>query len=417
MADTKWLDPTGWTLADWEDDELTVLVDHLWAALKGAGDERQAFAERTHSSGFDADYIFPDFSALKNLFNGTSSSPNNATKIKNNLMPDNLYPNGNSSLVTVETSTIKADGTAITSAEANYLTYAEILTGPLDYASGTLLHMTDTSNGINKALLKMAWVVQWYRFMSYTKYYALTVDNVLGGFFSDRETRQMTQRVTYDYNSTTDIASPSAFYTNPPNSPVNLYVTNDLNESAPFSTEQDVWDYTVATFEGQIATADWQSSVGLSHRAEAIMTIDRDLGPDDTTDYRTTLSETQFRFKVNESKRAASPETFQAALHYYFYITNIDDAFYDFNALGVGLNEDESKFNELVADGSGWYYLAPTTAPDFDLFTPPTRPTTTTEVVKREGYRGRGLNEDSSTHDIFVETNDPAGTAFEYYNP
>jgi hypothetical protein len=230
----------------------------------------------------------------------------------------------------------------------------------------------------------------------------------------------MTLGVNYDYNSTTStLVRVDATYSNPPNSPVNIYNTNDLNETAPFSSTQDVWDYTVSAFDGELSSADWQTA-GTSDnsiRAVATMDITRDLGPDDLTNYDTNITQLQVRFKPNASFRAASPATYQAALHFYFYIT--EPAIGDFNALGVGLNEDESKFLELVVDGSGFYYLEPATAPDFDQFTPPTRPTTTTTISKIEGYDATALNNEGAGHanDIFVETNDPAGTAFEYYNP
>ena len=418
MADSLWIDEL--TFLQWEDDELTVLVDTPWIALKGAGDERQAYAEFSHSGGFDDDYTFPDFSALKNLFNSSASSPNNATKIKNNLMPDNLGTNGTSVLLPIETSTIKADGTAIASAEANYLTYAEILTGPLGYASGTFLHMTDTTNGTENALLKMAWVVQWYQYMSYTQYYAKQTRTALDSFFDAIEQRQMTLSVNYDYNSTTStLVRADATYTNPPNAPVNIYVTNDLNETSPWSTEQEVWDYTVSAFNGEESTADWQTS-GFSDQplsAQTTMSIDRDLGPDDITEYDSQIIRKQVRFKINESFRALSPNKFTAALHFYFNLTTVGSS--DFNNLGVGIDEDESKFLELTADGSGWYYLEPVTSPDYDEFTPPTRPSTTDTVLKTEGFDAIALNNEGSGHvnDIFVEVNNPDGTAFAYYNP
>jgi len=124
MAVTKWLDPVNWTLAEWEDDTLTVFLAALWPSLKGAGDERQAYAEEAHEGGFDADYTFPDLATFSNFANADSGNPNNLEKITNNLMPDNLGVGGTGVLSTVETSTIKADGTAIASAEANYLTYS-----------------------------------------------------------------------------------------------------------------------------------------------------------------------------------------------------------------------------------------------------------------------------------------------------
>jgi len=266
----------------------------------------------------------------------------------------------------------------------------------------------------------MAWAVQWYKYMSYTQYFVKILQTGLDDFFDEIETRSMILTVSYDYNSTTSsFIGATANYTNPPNGTNNLYSTNDLNESSPFSTSQEVWDYTVSTFEGELSTADWVSATATAGtKATAQMQIIRDLGPDDITEYEAGIEQTQVRFKVNESFRAASPATFQAALHFYFYITE-PASFHTFSALGVGLNEDESQFNELVADGSDWYYLEPLTAPDFDVFTPPARPSGTETVLEGEGYESFALNNEGGGHtaDIFVETNNPDGTAFEYYNP
>jgi len=163
MATTKWLDPSGWTLANWTNASLTVLVDHLWNTLKGAADERQAFAEFSHSTGFDSDNEFPDFSDLKNIFNSSAGSPNNAVKIENAVL--------NPDLTVIETDTIKADGTAAGSAEADFLKLSQILTEIFSYSSGTLLHMIETTNGTENALLQQSRVKQWSQVKDYQLYH------------------------------------------------------------------------------------------------------------------------------------------------------------------------------------------------------------------------------------------------------
>jgi len=60
------------------------------------------------------------------------------------------------------------------------------------------------------------------------------------------------------------------------------------------------------------------------------------------------------------------------------------------------------------------------TTPDFDVYTPPTRPAGTATASKYEGYQCFALNNEavgSHATDILVETNNTDGTAFEYYQP
>jgi hypothetical protein len=415
MATTKWLDPTGWTLADWEDASLTVLVDHLWNALKGAADERQAFAEFSHSGGFDSDNEFPNFSDLKNLFNSSASSPNNAVKIQNAVL--------NPDLTVVETDTIKADGTAFGSAEADFLTLSQILTEIFSYASGTLLHMIDSTNGTENALLQMAWVKQWFQVMDYPEYYAQTVTPSTTDFFDELEVQFISTRVEYwfDADPTNEDFIRGDCLINAPEttSPqVDIYVANDLNESIPFSNSQAVYDYTVSQMNSERSTRAWQTTVGAlnSDINQQVFYKLRRVGGfgNDEWFYSIILAETgRIRFKPNESLRALSPESFQAKLYEYFYLSKFNVV--DFNNFGAGYNEGESKFLELTADGSGWYYMS-LESPDWTTFTIPADPLADRSVLKNEANELNTLTPDGFNN-VIIQANNSDGTAFEYYTP
>jgi hypothetical protein len=413
MATTKWLDPSGWTLADWEDDTLTVLVDHLWNTLKGAADERQAFAEFSHSGGFDSDNEFPNFSDLKNLFNSSASSPNNAVKIQNAVL--------NPDLTVVETDTIKADGTASGSAEADFLTLSQILTEIFSYASGTLLHMIDSTNGTENALLQMAWVKQWFQVMDYPEYYAQTVTPSGNDFFDELEVQFISTRVEYDYDvgsSSPGLDQAKCLIVSPTSvsSAVDIYVTNDLNETAPFSTSQEVYDYAVSQMDSERATRSWQTTVGALteniNQQVFYRLVRSGTGTVDEWDYTIILAESgRIRFKPNESLRALSPESFQAKLYEYFYLSKVTTI--DFNNFGAGYNEGESKFLELTADGSGWYYMS-LESPDWTTFTIPADPGTDSTALKNEANQLNTLTPDGFNN-VIIQANNSDGTAFEYY--
>ena len=413
MATTKWLDPSGWTLADWTDESLTVLVDHLWNTLKGAADERQAFAEFSHSSGFDPNNEFPNFSDLKNLFNSSSSSPNNAVKIENAVL--------NPGLTVVETDTIKADGTAFGSAEADFLTLSQILTEIFSYASGTLLHMIDSTSGTENALLRMAWIKQWFQIMDYPEYYAQNVTPSGNDFFDELEVQFIGVTTTYDYDVGSsspglDVANCRLRSPQSSSSAVDIYVANDLNETAPFSTSQEVYDYTVSQINSEKSTRAWQTTVGAlteSIRQQVFYSLRRTgSGAVDEWEYTVTVAEAgRIRFKPNESLRALSPESFQANLYEYFYLSKFGS--FDFNNFGAGYNEGESKFLELTADGSGWYYMN-LESPDYTTFSIPADPSTGGTASKDEANELNTLTPDGFNN-VIIHANNSDGDSFEYY--
>jgi hypothetical protein len=422
MATTKWLDPSGWTLADWEDDTLTVLVDYLWAALKGAADERQAYSERGHSGSFDADYTFPDFSDLKNLFNSSASSPNNAKKIEFSTFPyiggSAFGANPHANYV-IETDTIEADGTAITSAEAKQLTLFRLLDDLLGYTT-IFDHIEDTSNGLNTALLRKVWVTQWFQVMDYPKYIHEPFRPTAGtALFSVVETQDLFMEVSYDYSTASGFLGASAFLTVNGGSPVDKYTTNDLKESAPFSNSQAVYDYTYGILNTQKSTAAWITTTTNPNFevSQQVQNYTLSRSPTNEYHYQINMREKRIRFKPNDAFRATSPDKYATLIHKYFYLTEISGTIAGltatFNAFG-GPAEDTSKFTNITVDGDGYFYL--NTVADYSTFTVPADPADLGIIQAREGNDFQTLD-DVSLWGVLSEVNNTDGTAFEYYTP
>lgn len=423
MAATEWI-LTDWTIAQWEDETNTPFIFFLWEALKLASDERQAFIEQVFNTSFDADNEFPGFGPTGITLSGPDT-PNNISKIVNA-----LNNTSGTKFDFVKTDTIAADGTTVAnSIRADYLDLGDILTDVLSYADDELLIALDTNSGsgVGKgtAIWQMAWLKQMYEVMNYPQYYARQIINTTDSFFSVIQTKRTGLVVNYFPNITLGTATANAIYTNPPNAPTDLYVANDLNETAPFSTPQDVWDYTESTYDGQLATADWvtvTNAVNASPDAIASMTIDLS-GTGTLLDYESSIEQVgRVRFKVTDNKRAESPATYVAVLKYYFFLAEASVG--NFSDFGIGLNERESKLLTLAIDGSDYYHLEMPTAPDFTTFTVPTIPASDGQESNVEGFQQFALNEDTNVTtpilgtrrgDILIEANNSDGTAFTYY--
>lgn len=420
---TLWID-TDWTLAEWEDATLTVRIAYLWEFLKGAADERQAFIEQVHSGSFDANREFPSFGEFMGFAISGADAVNNVEKII-----AALNNTAGTKFDFVKTDTIKADGTTVAdSARADYLDLGDILTDVLGYGDDELLIALDTNDGDDTAILKTAWTKQLFQVMNYPQYYARQIVNTTDSFFSEIQTQRMVLNVIYDLNNVLGtLLQARANYINPPNALVDLYVTNDLKETAPFSTPQEVFDYTESTYNGQLASADWETVTdvvnnSLFSTASESITLS---GTSAQTDYDSGIEQRRIRFKVNENKRAQSPNTYLAALKLYFFLYK-DTPTATFSDFGIGINELESKLLTLTPDGSGYYYLEPATQPDFTTFTVPAFPAAGVTNTNIEEYIQQSLNEFAntsnpilSTHrtDILVEANNSDGTAFEYFIP
>jgi hypothetical protein len=414
MADTKWLDISGWTLLDWEDDTKTVLVDFLWSTLKGAADERQAYCERTHSAGFDSDYSFPNFSELKRLINTEAYAYNAIDRIDRAIYPYVLA--GNSAL---ETSTIKVDGTPIATSEANNLSLFELLDEVLGYPSGALLSGIDTGGGRVNGIVRMSWIVQWYQVLTYPRYILEPFRPLFGtSFFSVVETQELYMQVSYDYIPSSSIAAASASLEVNGVSAGSRYTPGSLNFSSPYSTSQEVYDYAYTVLNDQKSTEAWElttTNPDLEISQQVFYQLEREaLG---THFYQINIREKRIRFKVNESFRALSPEKYTTPIHKYFYLTEIDGVVGGrsavFNAFG-GPAQDSSKFTSMTQEADGYYYL--NTVADYSTFPVPADPIEEDIIQTREGNDFQTLD-NSFLWGVISEPNTIDGTNFEYYTP
>ena len=450
MAVTKWLDPDDWTLAEWEDATLTVLVDALWSALKGASDERQAFFEQAHSGTFDTDNEFPTLG----IFRSGTSDPNNAEIIENAVYPY-FYSGGPAQAGPIETASIKADGTAVTtSTRAVILNLVEMIQDVLGYTEDELLHIIDTdtgavgSTGFGKAtgILRMAWIKQWFQVFSNPVYYNVPLGYFAGqpgfvtGFWEFFEEIQQVQsyRIELNYGFPTngatqanisldDLTQPTLLST-----PFNFYTAGDLDDSTAgvYSTNQEIFDYAVSKFDEYYDSASWatlpspQDMTGLSVKTNCFM-LSRTLNTG-LTDQQVDISQSnRIRFKIKDAFRALSPEKFTPLIYHYFYMTEgptgeaPSDSFY--SDFGTGINEDETELKQFVLDADGYYYFN-VQDPDFSGYTVPIRPTTTPVDNRREeSNQIYTLVDDAALgtnrHSILVKPNLTDGTAFEYYTP
>tara|TARA_B110000908_G_C10258091_1_gene457018 strand:- start:1529 stop:2857 length:1329 start_codon:yes stop_codon:yes gene_type:complete len=442
MADTKWLDPSGWTLLDWEDTTKTVLVDFLWSALKGAADERQAYFEASHSGGFNSDKSFPDFSEFKSLLDNLVSSPNNAEKIASSIFPYSTNLGASVPAGPVDHNSFAVDGTAVTnSVRPTYLELTTLLTDILGYASSNLLHMIDTDDGSDTALLKMTWLVQWYQALNYPQYYAFPLGNAEFKPSIMEEVQYIPHygiEILYGYNNDDSQAGNCSLaeLTEPfiTSTEVDFYTAGDLKDSVigDYSTPQEVYDYGVSKFNEFYGNSQWQtigdpSLIAAGLDVETLATMYMDRGSSDTfTNYDLSIKQSgRIRFKIKDGFRSLSPEKFSQLVYSYFYMTKIslagDSAEQFYSDFGAGISADETQFKQFTADADGYYYFN-IKDPDLTNFLVPTRPTTFPARNRRVESNALFTLSDSvslgvSRHVILTKPNKDDDTNFHYYTP
>lgn len=437
MATTQWLDPGGgWTMADWEDATQNVLMSHIGGSLKGAADERVAFSANVHDSSFAASETFPDFS----LFVANENSPNNATRIVNSIYP----------IAAVKTDSIETSGTVTSGDIPETMTLSELLTGPLGYASGTLLHMTDTTNGTQSGLAKSEWFKQWFRVMEYPEYYnrlIRTTGTNEGPEVTNVQWQFCRAELDYSYDNNTstfisatmEVRSPQ-----PTSTPTDVYVTNDLNETAPFSTVTQCRDYCITSFDNELANDNWQGVGTGDLTAKEIYTeIKYTLeygtvggGNPDQIEINIDIKNQRLRFRVSDAYRALSPGRYIVPVKWNGYYrkdtasltcptsgypggtftcnSNWDD-------FGTGETENEIVFVTLTADGSNDYYLE-VVAPDYTSPTVPTLPVQGDGLIDKFSCWRYSLTADMATittiyNSVYFHANTTDGNNFLYYTP
>ena len=408
MATTKWNDPTDWVFADWSDESKTVLFNHLWDALKGKADEQVAFSRAIHDSSFAAVDTFPDFNTLMSLYLSGGGSPSNRFKIESSIYPEDC----------VQTDEINTSGTDHTSPETLNLT--ELLTDVLSYSSGTLL-------GKANGLPMQSWQKQYFEVMNYPEFYWRPALREAGGADEDwislLEVQRVEAHTIYKYNPTTSTFTSAVCNTIRTESSGNViqqvYVANDLNESSPFSTPQEVRDYTIGILEGfRDDSAVWQGVNNLSQISGIVKASIEELITDDPFDsgdvtIECDLTSFRFRFKLNDQYRATSPNRYIAPIqnNFYYGTPTVWDDF------GTGETEDVVHLDTLTKDGSDYFYYE-IVDPDYDNTSVLTIPTAST--VEQEfaiSLVPIPPTNVSFGHGYYVKPNQDDGTAFEYYTP
>jgi len=432
---SKWLDPGGgWTVADWEDSTQTVLMSHLWDALKGAADERVAFARLIHDSSFAAADTFPDFNTAMSIFLANANTPNNATRIKNAIYPEDC----------VKTSDINSSGTDTTIPDS--LTLSEVLTEPLGYPSGNLLHMTDTSSGSQTGLSLMTWVKQWFQVMDYPEYYWRPFLTSTGGadeaWITDLQVQNIVVDIVYKYNkSTSTFISCVCNVTDEDGGPTDVYTGGDLNESAPWSTPQEVRDYAVGKLNSSLSTDSFSANqnnlsgltFGTLKPNSAYCKVKETVfphavigaGPDYEVRIEGSYISDRFRFKLADHKRATSPNEYTCPIQInYSWQKGLNDTFGTYDDFGTGKTEGNVELDTLTPDGSGWY-LVEIDAPDYNNTTALTVQTSGPPWNIARNHVGLyqwpispgGKGGSTLTNGYYVKPNQSDGSAWEYYTP
>lgn len=439
MADSKWLDP--WAISNWTTTNQNVYPGHIWDCLKGAADERVAFVESSHDSGFSAANTFPDFDGK--LFISSENSPTNAVRIKNAIYPKNC----------VDTDSILTSGTASSNSDIpDEFSLSDLLTTELGYGSGTLKHITDTNSGQRPALPLTNWYKQWYEVMNYPEYYNFDLDgNAFSNRFTEIDRQFIDIVVSYSYQPPEDPSTPDTFnsasadYNGTP-----YYTSGDLNESAPWSTPSDIRDYTASILSTAKSNVAWQSiknsassgygkthPVGIYTRIQSSRFISSAAtGRQRTITITGQLTYMRLRFKMSDEYRAASPDKFTSDIYWNVYNLNgsdIDGTSDNFDDFGTGESEGGISFLKLTKSGD-YYYLEPETfgtltfdqsygaVPDESGFDPMDSISQQFSQVDRYCMQSNSLSPNMTNytdvyHSIYTNQNKTDGTGFLWYTP
>jgi len=436
---TRWDDPANWLYADWSDATKQPLISHLWGSLKAAADERACMVENVHDTSIPASKEFPDLNNDKSAILFGVNTPNNATRIKNSIYPFSC----------VKTDSISTSGTVSASDIPENLTLAQLLTGPLSYASGTLLHMTESSSGADNALFQMEWIKQWFKVMDYPRYYnkLILVDSLPLGVTElpeitnvERQTLEIDLSYTYSV-ATTTFTNASCIATYTDGSTSDLYVANDLNESSPFSTVTECRDYAIDKYDEEITDATNWAAVSNSQPNLQIIsskinfqTFYQDISsPDQSITIRVRLENKRVRVKFADAFRPTSPDRFTAVIKINYwkeiigsiicgntpYTTNNTCAS-SYNDFGDGHTEDEITFVTVSKNVDGWWYIENT--PDF---TTPTVPSLSAEGENDHNLYSNVLkfmtadmpNLTTYVPSVYFDMNTTDGNNFEFYTP
>ena len=408
MALTRWLDPNNppndlWTIAHWTDTDLIVLMFHVWPSIKAATDERLAFSLRTQSSGFPINRNFPSF------------EDEIITDVDVNLYDEMIWPEDVPQWENIQTS-----GTfnAVTS-PPGLLSIEDYLQDVEGYASQYLLVYLDTDFKSKTAMIKWPWAIQLYQVLNYPQYYERRLWTTGDHPFLIVQKQVLFIFVEYDYNT------PSSFTKGRCLRGLNgvntdIYVANDLNESAPMSTPQQVKDYTVAQFDAEFAAlgdADWQTVGSLINSGPYGSSYEDRISHftgHDRVEYNNRAEITRYRFKTIQEFRADNTR-YDSDYYVNYYFTGHNDPYVDF---GTGKTDQDVEFVQLTADGNDNFVLE-IPNPDYSnagTGAPPALPPVGTPLVTAGGAIFKEfINTTGQAEVVYARPNKIDGTGYLFY--
>jgi len=416
MADSLWITQPGqgWEFGDYLITDKNLLFDFLWNTMRDASKERIATGEFTDETNFPTSDKFPDLSDLKVLFNNSGSAPNRvANRMTNSLLPAN----------TMKTSDFTPGNPANI---PEILSVGNLLTGPLGYPSGTPLWEQAVAGNSDGAVFT-SWTKQMFELMEYVFYCEreFRTNGNTPNWILTIEIQDISVRTEYRHtatsftNCTCNVIQPT--FASPP---VDIYQPGDLNEVSPFSSIQDVMDYTASQFLTQRDLATWNAGLTnavsrpLQLRHSAIW---RGFFPSTSELKQCEISQRRVRFKIDQEYRADGTR-YDTPFYWYF---NNDGPFSDtYGDFGTGWPEGVSQLIQFTKHTDDYYYVGidgQLGTPDFTTIpTPPFLPTggASQQIGSEQFSLTDGMGSVTNRqHGFYLAPNQTNGLSWLHYTP
>lgn len=442
---TKWEDYTGMSFSDWQAMTKKPLID-IWEHIKGAADERVAFLQASHLSGgsFRAEPEFPSINELLKL-----------TSTQLNTISENIFANPDLTAlrdaVCVKNGTIQTGVSAPTFANlqsaiqnnnsnlARSITKAQCLQDVFGYAGTELDFVTDYNTGSDKILPLKRYIKQMFELLNYPVYYSVPFD---GSYITEGDgggTAQIERvevLVIYQYNTSPtsgdSFVSAEAYVIINNGTPVSVYTTNDLDESGvTFSTMSDLLTLAQSFMDTYFDGTNYSSGVAPDReacfaRSTPVSQAQYDSGSD-TYFYQLdiALARSRYRYKTAQGYRPTSPDrfTYEVYQNEYYELEATDTSEFDFDTGKTDLNLE---FNQLTADGSGYFNIDLPAGFSFDNVALPSVPASTEfyNSLEERIYRmSPDINYENWVEfggyrpSLFVKPNLTSGNGFLYFTP
>lgn len=418
----KWDENTGWAYADWSDEERNPLMSFLWDSLKASADERVSFGLQQHSTSYLESNIWPDFNTDQAILNSGDTATNSVIKCKNSAYPKDC----------MKTSEIVSGTTINGLADVpDELSLSDVL-DELGYATTTDFNsVLDTNSGTQTAIAQMAWVKQWFEVMDYPVYFnRLRSDTSWVSQFGRNRTRLIV-RYTYNQDTSTFISA-EALFSDGLTAQIDLYNANDLNETAPFSTPQDVRDYAITLWDANYSTTNFATVWNSTDRIGVHLDEEIEVDSAGEVNLEYVFDRQVVRFKPVQEYRAQSPNRYDSSVYFFgaFWGATVGGGNTTWSDFSTGNIENESDLDELTADGSGWYYLDVSGVVDWDtepVLTVPATPGVGSDsniqdhgMIKKfltPGVDPSASGSSSISASVYFNPNLSDGSAWEYYTP